>query len=174
MVEEGGDVGAALAGDGFHPDVLVGGDFWDFPLDGDALHDGGGGEEDGGEDLGGGEPGFFHVGDAIAPREGDVAAGGEIFRRDESGFEEPGVGEDHAGVELVGDEPDLDFWGACWGVGGDGVFLDELDGWCGGGGEGDEVTGGGGEDEGAEGDGEGGAREVSGGFHLRISPPLEK
>lgn len=41
VVEERGDVGAAFTGDGFHPDVLVGGYFGDFPVDRDAFHDGG-------------------------------------------------------------------------------------------------------------------------------------
>ena len=64
-----------------------------------------------------------------------------MFREDEAGLDQPIVREDHAGVELVGDEPDLDFGRALRGVGGYGVFPNQLYRRGGRGREGDEVAG---------------------------------
>lgn len=125
MVEEGGDVWSSLAGDGFHPDLLVRRDLGHVPVNRDAFHDRFGGKEDRFYDFIGCQPALVHVGHPVTPGEGDEFAIREIFRGDEARFQQPVVGENHAGVELVGDEPDLDFWRALGCVGGDGVALDE-------------------------------------------------
>lgn len=109
-VEKSRNLWAVVARNPALVDELVGIDVGDFVVKRDQLHGGGRGGEEGAEGLSDGEPFALGVGDAVAPRAGDVARISEIFRCLEAVLLEPFVVENEAAVELVGDDPDGNFW----------------------------------------------------------------
>ena len=106
LVEKVREGGVIVAFGEFSPDPMVGAGVDDIPADGDQFHDRPGRSEEHAEDFPIGVHSRFRVGILVSPAQGDEFRVSKVLGWNVSGFQQPVIWKDHAGVIAVRDQPD--------------------------------------------------------------------